>query len=89
MRMKSASMSVSLAVIAIVAALPATEPATEQHAPAAAPAVQAPQAAPPMPNCPGACDRVVTALMRNDVRQRDWANLTRYRDANRALSASG
>ena len=85
MRMKSASMSVSLAVIAIVAALSATEPATEQHAPAAAPAVQAPQAAPPMPNCPELAT-AVTALMRNDVRQRDWANLTRYRDANRALS---
>jgi lysophospholipase L1-like esterase len=29
----------------------------------------------------------LTALMRNDVRLRDWANLARYRDANRALSA--
>ena len=29
----------------------------------------------------------LTALMRNDARLRDWANLARYRDANRALSA--
>ena len=38
-----------------------------------------------MPNCPELAT-AVTALMRNDVRQRDWANLTRYRDTNRALS---
>ena len=38
-----------------------------------------------MPSCPELAT-AVTALMRNDVRQRDWANLTRYRDANRALS---
>jgi lysophospholipase L1-like esterase len=29
----------------------------------------------------------LTALMRNDVRLRDWANLARYRDANRELAA--
>src|SRR4051812_18615332 len=29
----------------------------------------------------------LTALMRNDVRLRDWANMARYRDANRALAA--
>jgi len=29
----------------------------------------------------------LTALMRNDARLRDWANLARYRDANGALSA--
>ena len=29
----------------------------------------------------------MTALMRNDVRLRDWPNLTRYRDANRTLPA--
>jgi len=28
----------------------------------------------------------LTALMRNDVRLRDWSNLARYREANRALS---
>ena len=29
----------------------------------------------------------LTALMRNDARLRDWANLARYRDANRELTA--
>jgi lysophospholipase L1-like esterase len=29
----------------------------------------------------------LTALMRNDVRLRDWANMARYREANRALAA--
>ena len=29
----------------------------------------------------------LTTLMRNDARLRDWANLARYRDANRALPA--
>jgi lysophospholipase L1-like esterase len=36
------------------------------------------------------CPEMATALtnlMRNDARLRDWANLTRYRDANRALAA--
>ena len=28
----------------------------------------------------------LTALMRNDARLRDWANLSRYRDANRSLT---
>jgi lysophospholipase L1-like esterase len=31
----------------------------------------------------------LTALMRNDTRLRDWANLARYREANRALPAPG
>src|SRR5262249_25552172 len=29
----------------------------------------------------------LTALMRNDVRLHDWANMARYRDANRTLGA--
>src|SRR5262245_14482203 len=29
----------------------------------------------------------LTALMRNDVRLRDWANMARYREANRSLAA--
>src|SRR5262245_38261363 len=39
---------------------------------------------------PAACPEMataLTALMRNDVRLRDWANLARYRDANRTLTA--
>ena len=39
---------------------------------------------------PAACPEMataLTALMRNDVRLRDWANLARYREANRTLAA--
>src|SRR5689334_6644972 len=31
----------------------------------------------------------LTALMRNDARLRDWPNLTRYRDDNKAVASSG
>jgi lysophospholipase L1-like esterase len=41
--------------------------------------------APPAPACPEMAT-ALTALMRNDVRLRDWQNLARYRDANRALA---
>jgi lysophospholipase L1-like esterase len=41
---------------------------------------------PPVPGCPELAT-ALTALMRNDARARDWANLARYRDANRALPA--
>src|SRR5712691_1741042 len=40
------------------------------------------------PVVPAACPEMasaLTALMRNDARLRDWPNLTRYRDANRAV----
>jgi lysophospholipase L1-like esterase len=37
-----------------------------------------------VPNCPELATALET-LMRNDARMRDWANLARYRDANRAL----
>jgi len=52
---------------------PATPSATAQTAPGA--------------NCPEMAS-ALTALMRNDVRLRDWANLARYRDANRGLPAA-
>ena len=50
---------------------------------------QAPAAPPPAPaaSCPEMAT-ALTALMRNDVRLRDWANLARYRDANRTLGAA-
>jgi lysophospholipase L1-like esterase len=41
-------------------------------------------AAEPAPTCPEMAT-ALTALMRNDARVRDWAQLARYRDANRAL----
>lgn len=47
----------------------------------------APQATPQAElNCPDLA-RALAALMRNDTRLRDWADLRRYRDANRALPA--
>src|SRR5688572_18279102 len=41
-------------------------------------------APPPVPSCPE-LGAALVALTRNDARLRDWANLGRYRDANRAL----
>jgi lysophospholipase L1-like esterase len=47
----------------------------------------APPAAPPAdPTCPEMAT-ALQALLRNDVRMRDWANLGRYRDANRSVPA--
>ena len=49
--------------------------------------VQQPQApaSPAVPDCP-ALAAALTAVTRNDVRLRDWAQLARYRDANQRLS---
>jgi lysophospholipase L1-like esterase len=44
------------------------------------------QAPPPVPTCPEIAT-ALGALMRNDARSRDWANLARYREANRTLAA--
>ena len=56
------------------------------------PRAQAPSAsAAPVPaaaSCPEMAS-ALTALMRNDTRLRDWANLARYRDANRSLPPAG
>jgi lysophospholipase L1-like esterase len=48
-------------------------------------AQQQPQEA--VPSCPELAT-ALTAVARNDVRLRDWANLTRYREANRTLPAA-
>lgn len=49
--------------------------------------IASPQQAPaPAPSCPELAT-AMTSLMRNDARLRDWPNLTRYREANRALAA--
>jgi lysophospholipase L1-like esterase len=52
--------------------------------PLAASLLAAQQPAVPAPDC-AEMATALTALMRNDARLRDWANLARYRDANRAL----
>lgn len=54
-----------------------------------APATTAPPQAPaPQTSCPEMAT-ALQALMRNDLRLRDWANMARYRDANAALAAPG
>jgi len=53
-------------------------------------ALTAQSPAPPAPPPPTDCAETAAALTRllgNDVRLRDWPNLTRYREANRALAA--
>src|SRR5258708_24633224 len=57
---------------------------------AAAVALSAQNPATPPPAPDTGCTEMATALQRlmvNDVRLRDWANLARYREANRALQA--
>jgi lysophospholipase L1-like esterase len=58
----------------------------QTQAPASAPpaALQQPAAAPA--TCPEMAT-ALTALIARDVRMRDWAEMTRYREANRTLSA--
>jgi lysophospholipase L1-like esterase len=87
MRTMSALMSVSPAILAVVSVL-ATATTTAEQQPTAAPTAQQPPAMPPMPSCPELAT-AVTALIRNDARMRDWANLARYRDANRGLAPVG
>jgi lysophospholipase L1-like esterase len=44
-----------------------------------------PTAVQPVPSCPELAT-ALTSLSRNDARMRDWPNLARYRDQNRALA---
>ena len=64
--------------------------ATIQAQQAAAPPSTPPPAAAPaitdVPSCPELAS-AMTSLINNDVRRRDWPNLTRYREQNRALPA--
>ena len=76
MRTKAAALIVSLAVLCAAA-----EPGISgEQAPSGAPSA-------PVPSCPELAT-ALTALIRNDARVRDWANLARYRDANRTLAAA-
>ena len=75
------------------ALLLATGTASAQTPPSAsapaAPAAALQQAQPPaLPSCPELAS-AVQAAARNDVRLRDWPDLARYREANRALAAPG
>src|SRR5205823_603922 len=58
--------------------------ATPQTTPATAPPATA--SSPGVPSCPELAT-AMTALVRNDARVRDWAQLARYRDANRSVTA--
>ena len=42
---------------------------------------------PPVPSCPELAT-AMTTLVRNDARARDWANVARYREANRTLGTA-
>jgi lysophospholipase L1-like esterase len=59
--------------------------AQQTPAPPAAPAAP-PSAITDVPTCPELAS-ALTSLINNDVRRRDWPNLTRYREQNRALPA--
>src|SRR3954451_21088044 len=81
------SLAFALATVAAVAAQSSTtQPAPAPAQPPASAQPPAPAATPAPPTCPEMAT-ALTALMRNDVRLRDWAQLGRYRDANRALAA--
>ena len=64
----------------------AQTPAQPPPAQAPPPAAGSPQAAAPNTSCPEVAT-VLMALMRADARMRDWADMTRYREANRTLVA--
>ena len=64
----------------------AQTPAQPPAAQAPPPAAGSPQAAAPNTSCPEVAT-VLMALMRADARMRDWADMTRYREANRTLTA--
>ena len=76
------------AAIALTAGVASAQTPPTASAPAA-PAASVQQAAPPaLPSCPELA-AAVQAASRNDVRLRDWPDLSRYREANRALAAPG
>jgi len=70
-----------LSALLASAQVPAASVPSSGQAPGPTPASQA---QPATPSCPELA-RALTDLLRNDVRLRDWANLGRYREANRAL----
>ena len=78
MRMKRVFLGVSLAILSVSAG--AQTPTTGAQQPAAN--TQAPA---PMPSGPEVA-AAMTRLLANDARLRDWAQLARYREANRTLA---
>jgi lysophospholipase L1-like esterase len=60
------------------------QPPPVAQAPQPPPSSVPAQAVPPVPSCPEVA-QALNAVVRNDARLRDWANLARYRDDNRRL----
>ena len=80
MKPTALAVALMLAASAAGAQTPTGAPAAAGQAqPAAAPA-------PALPSCPELA-AAVQAAVRNDARLADWANVVRYREANRALAA--
>jgi lysophospholipase L1-like esterase len=79
MRMRTTLVIVALAIASAGAEQQASAPPAPQQpaAAAAAPAL-------PPPTCPEMAT-ALTTLINNDIRRRDWAQLGRYREANRLL----
>ena len=75
MRTRAALLAIPLLIVPVSAQQPAVPPAAQQPA----------AAAPALASCPE-LTTALTALMRSDVRLRDWPALARYRDANRSLA---
>ena len=76
-----------VAAIVLLSAATASAQAPPPAPPPVAPPVAQPAPPPPvLPPCPELA-AAVQAAVRNDARLQDWANLGRYRDANRALPA--
>jgi lysophospholipase L1-like esterase len=76
-----------IAAAIMLAAATASAQTPPSATPPAGPAAQAQQAATPaMPSCQELA-AAVQAAARNDVRLRDWPDLARYREADRALAA--
>jgi lysophospholipase L1-like esterase len=73
-------------VLAASAASAQTPPAQQPIITQTGPVQQPTQ--PALPSCPELA-AAVQAASRNDVRLRDWPDVSRYRDANRALAAPG
>jgi lysophospholipase L1-like esterase len=75
--------------VCVVAGLLLAASASAQTPPPPPPppvAVAQPAPPPPLPSCPELA-AAVQAAVRNDIRMRDWADLGRYREANRSLVA--
>ena len=69
---------------ALVLALVSLAGAAQTQTPAAVTQQQNQTAAAPLPSCPELAS-AIAAVVRNDTRLRDWANLNRYREANRGV----